>query len=88
MSPSILNPPSFASQSPEDGSVGTPAFERLLDSEQAAALLGNIHLKTLQKYARLGEVPSYRIGGHWYFRISELDEWVRSRLNSSCRPSR
>jgi excisionase family DNA binding protein len=63
-------------------------FEPLLNSEEAAALLGNLHVKTLQKYARLGSVPSYRIGGHWYFRASELDDWVRSQINSSCRPFR
>ena len=63
-------------------------FEPLLGSEQAARLLGHIHVKTLQRYARKGEIPSYRVGGHWYFRASELDSWLRSRLNSSCHPCR
>lgn len=60
-----------------------PVFEPLLGSEDAARLLGNIHVKTLQRYARQGSVPGYRIGGHWYFRITELDVWLRSRLNSN-----
>lgn len=64
------------------------AFEPLLDSEEASKLLGNIHIKTLQRYARLGGLPGYRIGGHWYFRASELDSWLRSQLNSSCHPCR
>jgi excisionase family DNA binding protein len=63
-------------------------FEPLLDSKQAAKLVGNIHVKTLQRYARRGSVPSYRIAGHWFFRASELDAWVRSQINSSCRPCR
>jgi excisionase family DNA binding protein len=63
-------------------------FEPLLGSEQAARLLGNIHIKTLQRYARAGNLPSYRIAGHWYFRASELDAWLRSRINSSCHPCR
>ncbi|SRR5581483_609077 len=63
-------------------------FEPLLASEPAARLLGNIHVKTLQRYARNGGIPGYRIGGHWYFRASELDAWLRSRLNSSCHPCR
>jgi excisionase family DNA binding protein len=50
----------------------------------AAKLLGNIHIKTLQRYARRGNLPGYQIGGHWYFRVSELDSWLRSRLNSHC----
>ncbi len=63
-------------------------FEPLLASPEAARLLGNIHVKTLQRYARRGHVPGYQIGGHWYFRASELDSWLRSRINSSCHPCR
>jgi excisionase family DNA binding protein len=63
-------------------------FEPLIDSYEAARLLGSIHVKTLQRYARSGNVPGYQIGGHWYFRASELDSWLRSRLNSSCHPCR
>lgn len=63
-------------------------FEPLLDSEEAAKLLGNIHVKTLQRYARQGELPGYRVGGRWFFRASELDAWLRSRINSSRHPRR
>jgi excisionase family DNA binding protein len=63
-------------------------FEPLLDTKEAAKLLGNIHVKTLQRYARQGELPGYRVGGHWYFRASELDAWLRSRINSACHPCR
>lgn len=48
----------------------TPAFELLMGCEETARLLGNIHVKTLQRYARQGSVPGYRIGGHWYFRYN------------------
>jgi len=70
-------------------SVGrAPAFELLVGCEEAARLLGNIHVKTLQRFARQGSVPGYRIGGHWYFRITELDAWLRSRINSNCQSVR
>src|SRR5215469_1210851 len=59
-------------------------FERLIDSSEAARLLGNIHVKTLQRYARHQRIPGYQIGGHWYFRASELDSWLRSQINLSC----
>jgi excisionase family DNA binding protein len=62
-------------------------FEPLIDSAEAAKLLGNIHVKTLQRYARLGRLPGYQIGGHWYFRASELDAWLQSRINSNCQPA-
>ena len=64
-----------------------PAFEALLPSHEAAKLLGNIHVKTLQRYARTGSLPGYQIGGHWYFRVSELDAWLQSRINSNCQPA-
>jgi len=62
-------------------------FEPLIGSSAAARLLGNIHVKTLQRYARRGNLPGYQIGGHWYFRESELDSWLHSRLNSNCQPA-
>ncbi len=63
-------------------------FEPLIGSCEAARLLGNIHVKTLQRYARDRRVPGYQIGGHWYFRASELDSWLQSRINLSCHPCR
>jgi excisionase family DNA binding protein len=51
----------------------TGHFERLLDSDEAAALLG-IHKKTLQRMARNGEVPGFQIGDLWRFRASILNE--------------
>jgi len=69
---------------PESG----PLFESLISSTQAAKLLGNLHVKTLQRYARLGRLPGYQIGRHWYFRESELDAWLRLQLNSKCQSVR
>jgi excisionase family DNA binding protein len=60
--------------------LSTPGpFERLLDSDEAAALLG-IHKKTLQRMARSGEVPGVQVGDLWRFRASTLNEWLASRL--------
>jgi excisionase family DNA binding protein len=63
-------------------------FEPLIECKDAAKLLGNIHVKTLQRYARRGTLPGYRVAGHWYFRATELDVWLRTRINSSCHPCR
>lgn len=61
--------------------LGMGNFERLLDSDEAAALLG-IHKKTLQRMARTGEVPGVQIGDLWRFRASTLNEWLASKLAS------
>ena len=55
-------------------------FEPLLSTAQAADLLGGMHVKTLMHMARKRRVPAHKIGRFWYFRASELNDW----LNSSC----
>jgi excisionase family DNA binding protein len=62
-------------------------FEPVVDSEEAAKFL-NINPKTLQKMARNGDVPAYRIGKLWKFRISDLDGWLRSKVISTCHSCR
>jgi excisionase family DNA binding protein len=74
---------------PDSRQSESPAitFERVLNTEEAATLL-QIHPKTLQKMAREGSVPAFRIGDLWRFRASALDEWLRSGVCSkrhSCR---
>lgn len=56
-----------------------PAFERLLNLHEAAALL-EMHWKTLESMARKGSVPAFRIGGRWRFRASLLNQWLEKRL--------
>jgi excisionase family DNA binding protein len=74
---SAVTPPQIYSQKLKH------SFEPLIGSPEAAKLLGNIHVKTLQRYARRGSLPGYQIGAHWYFRTSELDAWLQSRINSN-----
>ena len=57
-------------------------FEPLLNDTEAARFLGGLHPKTVQRMARRGELPSYRIGRYWRFRESELNEWLR--VQSRC----
>ena len=67
--------------------TASPAFEPLLDSKDAAKLL-SIHPKTLQRQARAGTVPAFRIGDLWRFRASDLDAWVRNAVSSDCHSCR
>jgi excisionase family DNA binding protein len=80
----VLSAPATVSAS----NASRQIFEPLIGSEAAAKMLGDIHVKTLQRYARRGTLPGYRVAGHWYFRATELDAWLRSRINSSCHPCR
>jgi excisionase family DNA binding protein len=57
-------------------------FEPLLNEKEAAALLGGLHPKTLQRMARAGQIPAYRVGRWWRFRASELDKWLQAHAHS------
>ena len=57
------------------------AFEPLLDASEAANLL-RIHPKTLQRLARIGRVPAYRVGRFWRYRACDLEMWLRSGSHS------
>lgn len=64
--------------------TGMQQFEPLLNDEQAARLLGNMHPRTLQKLARTSVVPAIKIGRFWFFRASALNEWIN--VQSQHRP--
>jgi excisionase family DNA binding protein len=51
-------------------------FEPLLSESEAAKYLGGLHPKTVQRMARRGQLPAYRIGRYWRFRASELNDWL------------
>lgn len=60
--------------------------EPYVDAKGGAAFL-RIHPKTLMRLAREGIVPAYSFSDgvrhHWRFLLSELDTWMRSRVNSN-----
>jgi excisionase family DNA binding protein len=65
----------------------SPNFEELFSTKEAALYL-RIHVKTLQRLAREGRVPTARIGKYWRFRLSDLDRWVRQHQNQISQPFR
>jgi len=54
----------------------TTAYEPLLNDVEAAQFLGGLHAKSVQRMARRGEIPAYRIGKYWRYRASELSAWL------------
>src|SRR5207237_2342169 len=63
----------FPPRSDDNHSFGIPDFEPLLNSYQAAQLL-DIHHKTLQKLARVGEIHDSDVRKPWRYRSSDLNE--------------
>jgi hypothetical protein len=69
-------------------SVPSPAQSReyYVDAAEAARFL-SVHPRTLQQLARAGIVPAHPLGSgprkFWRFLLSELDDWLRARIDSS-----
>jgi len=65
--------------------------EHYVTSDEAANFL-KLNLRTVQRLAREGMIPAHPFGESsrktWRFLLSELDEWMRSKVNSSRRPCR
>jgi len=70
---------SASSRRPPSRYAATP--ERLIDSEEAAAIIG-IHPKTLQKMARRGQIRGVHVGKLWRFRASTIEDWIARELAS------
>jgi excisionase family DNA binding protein len=58
---------------------------------QEAARFLNMHSKTVLRKARSGTLPAHPVGGNrkrWHFYLSELDDWLRSQVNTCSHPPR
>jgi excisionase family DNA binding protein len=57
-------------------------YEPLLNDAEAAKFLGGLRSKSVQRMARRGEIPHYRVGKYYRYRASELNQWLV--LHSVC----
>ena len=61
-------------------------YELPLDTEEATLFVGYKNPKTVERMARNGEIPAHPISGArrktWRFYPSELDAWLRAKVNS------
>jgi len=55
--------------------------EPLLDTDEAAAFI-RIHPKTLQRFAREGQIQGIHIGKLWRFRQSALETWIERQTGT------
>lgn len=54
------------------------AYEKTVTSKQLAKHL-NLHEVTIRKKAAAGELPGMRSGLNWVFKISEVEEFLKSK---------
>ena len=68
-----------ATNAKSDATTSRSVFEPLLDLHEAAHVLG-MHWKTLEGKARQHEVPAFKVGKRWRFRLSSLNNWLEAGL--------
>jgi excisionase family DNA binding protein len=54
----------------------------ILTPREAAQYL-SVHVRTIYRLVKQGEIPGRKIGGSWRFKKETLDEWLSGRENSS-----
>lgn len=64
-------------------------YELPLTTREAGAYVG-LHPKTVERMARAGEIPAHPVSGvrrkTWKLYASELDAWVRTKVDSPRHP--
>lgn len=61
--------------------------DRWLSVEEIAAYLG-VKRDTVYKWLIRKDMPAHKAGRLWKFKVSEVDEWVRSGASAPARPGR
>ena len=54
----------------------------ILTPREAAEYL-SVHVRTIYRLAKNGEIPGRKIGGSWRFKKNALDEWLSWKENPS-----
>ena len=66
-----------------EGHSNEAYLEPLLSTRELAALLG-LHVKTVERMARAGRIPSLRIAGRVRFRAATIASWLAAREDRPC----
>jgi len=60
-----------------------PRPKVILTAKELAVYLG-IHPLTLERYARLGKVPGFKIGASWRFDKRQIARWLKGKKEVKC----
>ena len=59
-------------------------MKEIMTPREAAEYL-SIHVRTIYRLVKLGEIPGRKVGGSWRFRKDTLDAWLSERENPADR---
>ena len=58
----------------------------IMTPREAAEYL-SVHVRTIYRLAKKGQIPGRKVGGSWRFKRNALDEWLSGREKPSLTPS-
>ncbi len=58
------------------------APEPAMTVHDVAAYL-NVDEKTVYRLSQRGELPGFKVAGHWRFKRSDLDEWIEQQKRAA-----
>jgi len=59
-----------------------PSLSQIMTPKDAALYL-NIHIITLYRLIKKGELPSFKVGGQWRFKRDLLDAWIINKIDKN-----
>ena len=54
---------------------------QIMTPKEAAKYLG-LHLITIYRLIKKGELPGFKVGGQWRFKKDLLDVWIAGKISS------
>ena len=58
-------------------------MKEIMTPPEAAEYL-HLHVRTIYRLVKKGEIPGRKVEGHWRFKKDVLDKWLSLRGNPSC----
>lgn len=58
--------------------------KEIMTTKEVADYL-NIHPFTVNKFAREGKIPAFKIGTDWRFHKEYIERWIREKLDDNLR---
>jgi excisionase family DNA binding protein len=55
-------------------------YNQIMTPKEAALYLG-IHIITMYRLIKKGDLPCFKIGGQWRFKRDILDAWIEKKIN-------
>lgn len=62
-------------------------IERLIDAAEVAAVLG-VSIREVQELAKRGDLPAFKVGRLWRFRLTEVEAWIAEQRPLSAKAAK